>query len=264
MKTLLEALKQTINETKVRVEYESSTDSFRISVTTAKIVRQLAANARGDRAMYNAYDINRIRHQSRNNVVVTTSTTIARSALGIQKDDIFHFFANSDVGVESDPDARSSPMLNMMSALSEVGNVLNNIPCSSVHSNPRLLNFLMKGQALPAPSNYNSLPQISELDESIIFYTPQENVQMASMQMEPVSRIQNQYFANSSISDAKFDVDSRIFHMFDTPRDHNPVLPNVDVDSLAETLRNIHLTHPGAPGDLQLLSDTEMLAIEWK
>ncbi len=264
MKTILEALKQTINETKVRVEYESSTDCFKISVTTAKVIRQLAANARGDRAMYNAYDINRIRHQSANNVVVTTSTTIARSALGIQKDDIFHFFANSDVGVDSDTDPRSSPMVNMMSALNQVGDVLNNIPCSSIHANPKLMNFLMKGRALPPTSDYASRAQISELDESIIFYTPQGNTQMASMQMEPVSRMQNQHFANPTLRDIKFEVDSRIFNMFDTPRDHNPVLPNVDVDILAETLRTIHVTHPGIAGDLQLLSDTEMLAIEWK
>ena len=279
MRTILEALKQTINETKVKIEYESATDCFKISVRTAKVIHQLAANERGDKAMYDSINMNRIRHQAADNVVVTTSTSIARSALGIQKDDIFQMFANTDAGVESDCSQRSALMSNIMQTLSELPNVLNNMPCSTLKNNPKVLHFLTSGRALPAPDSYER-PQarISEIEENVILYNPRHHTQVATMQIEPSTKMLQEEFENPGMlssqmlrrqenwENIKFEVDSNIFKMFDVPREHHAVKPEVDVEALANTLKNIHIPPVVGHSDaVQIMnSELDMLAIEWK
>ncbi len=278
MRTILEALKQTINETKVKIEYESATDCFKISVRTAKVIHQLAANERGDKAMYDSINMNRIRHQAADNVVVTTSTSIARSALGIQKDDIFQMFANTDAGVESDSSQRSALMTNIMQTLSDLPNVLNNMPCNTLKNNPKVLNFLTQGRALPAIKSYEQ-PQarISEL-EDVILYNTRHHAQVPTMQIEPSRKMFLEEYENVGMLDSKmpirqkelenikFEVDDNIFKMFDIPRQHNTVRPEVDVEDLANTLKNIHIPpNVGHSDATQIMSsELDMLAIEWK
>ena len=138
--------------TKIKLEYDSSTDSFKISVTKARVIRQVLSNNRGDQIVFGSENIQRSRHQSLNNCIFTTTTNISRSTLGIQKNDVQRLFCNSKEWMGSEASTRETPSPSVLAAVGYLSEALKNMPCMVVHTSPALSRLFKTDHALPAPT----------------------------------------------------------------------------------------------------------------
>ena len=251
---LLSALKHSIKGSQIKLEYDSASDSFKISVSKTRLQRQVISNNRGDQIMLDSRSMQRTRHQSLINCISTT-TTVSRSALGIQKKDAFRLFANGEEWMNSEISSKEAPASSFLATISHLSEALKNMPGMVVNNNSAFSRFFQQDLALPAPSTSVQEVSTHSICDDLMHkpscsgIAPITNVRTTKQQ-----RRHKPYLLNN----AYVDVETDLFRMIGAPRQRNTVLPSVDVDVLTESMKTINVARPepqisGRP-----------LAIEWK
>ena len=252
---LLTALKHSIKGTQIKLEYDSASDSFKISVSRTRLQRQVISNNRGDQILLDLRSMQRTRHQSLNNCIFTTTTTISRSALGIQKKDAFRLFANGEEWMNSEISSKEAPASAFLATISHLSEALKNMPCMMANNNSALSRFFQQDLALPAPST--SVQEVSS--HSIcddLMHKP------SCSGIAPITNVrttkQQRRHKPYPLNNVHVDVETDLFRMIVAPRQRNTVLPSVDVDVLTESMKAISVARP------EPQTSGKPLAIEWK